>query len=85
MTLWYGITGSVVPGAGAFEIAAHAELTKYKDTVKGRSRLGYLLFCWTASEYNSSACCVHSVISLYAVGHKPCIFFRIFVHTGMTE
>ncbi|XP_013384439.1 T-complex protein 1 subunit zeta [Lingula anatina] len=32
--------GSVVPGAGAFEIAAHAELFKYKETVKGRARLG---------------------------------------------
>ena len=47
MTPLYEITGSVVPGAGAFETAAHAELTKYKDTIKGRSRLGYLLFCWT--------------------------------------
>jgi T-complex protein 1 subunit zeta len=32
--------GAVVPGAGAFEIVAHAALTKYKDTVKGRARLG---------------------------------------------
>jgi len=37
------VTGSVVPGAGAFEIAAHAELMKSKDTIKGRSRLGYLM------------------------------------------
>lgn len=29
-----------MPGAGAFEIAAHAALMKYKDTVKGRARLG---------------------------------------------
>jgi len=35
-----GLKGSVVPGAGAFEIAAHAELMKSKDTIKGRSRLG---------------------------------------------
>jgi len=40
-----GLTGSVVPGAGAFEIAAHAELMKCKDTIKGRSRLGYLPLC----------------------------------------
>ena len=32
--------GCVVPGAGAFEVAAHAELMKFKDTVKGRARLG---------------------------------------------
>jgi len=32
--------GSVVPGAGAYEIAAYSELMKYKDTVKGRARLG---------------------------------------------
>jgi T-complex protein 1 subunit zeta len=36
--------GSVIPGAGAFEIAAHAALMKYKDTVKGRSRLGVQAF-----------------------------------------
>jgi len=41
------LVGSVVPGAGAFEIAAHAELTKCKDTIKGRSRLGYLLLLLT--------------------------------------
>ena len=29
-----------MPGAGAFEIAAHAALIKYKDTVKGKARLG---------------------------------------------
>jgi uncharacterized protein YfaT (DUF1175 family) len=32
--------GSVVPGAGAFEIAAYTALMKFKDTVKGRARLG---------------------------------------------
>ncbi|KAI0208781.1 T-complex protein 1 subunit zeta [Lamellibrachia satsuma] len=32
--------GCVIPGAGAFEIAAHAALMKFKDTVKGRARLG---------------------------------------------
>ncbi|XP_065176480.1 T-complex protein 1 subunit zeta-like [Sycon ciliatum] len=31
---------SVVPGAGAFEIAAHAELMDYMKSVKGRQRLG---------------------------------------------
>ncbi|KAK2165917.1 hypothetical protein LSH36_44g06003 [Paralvinella palmiformis] len=36
--------GSVVPGAGAFEIAAHATLVKFKDTVKGRARLGIQAF-----------------------------------------
>lgn len=32
--------GAVVPGAGAFELAAHAALQKYKDEVKGRAKLG---------------------------------------------
>jgi len=30
----------VVPGAGAFEVAASAALMKFKETVKGRARLG---------------------------------------------
>ncbi len=34
------VAESVVPGAGAFEIAAHAALIKHKETVKGRARLG---------------------------------------------
>jgi T-complex protein 1 subunit zeta len=32
--------GCVIPGAGAFEVAAHAALKKYLETVKGRARLG---------------------------------------------
>lgn len=32
--------GSVVPGAGAFEIAAHSALTALKETVSTRARLG---------------------------------------------
>lgn len=32
--------GFVVPGAGAFEIAAHKVLVAYKEQVKGRARLG---------------------------------------------
>ena len=34
------LSGCVIPGAGAFEVAAHAALVKYKDQVKGRARLG---------------------------------------------
>ncbi|KAJ1524360.1 hypothetical protein ONE63_010862 [Megalurothrips usitatus] len=34
----------VVPGAGATEIATHKELMKYKDTVKGKARLGIQAF-----------------------------------------
>merc|ERR1711973_644375 len=34
----------VLPGAGAFEIAAYQELMKYKDSVKGRARLGVQAF-----------------------------------------
>ena len=32
--------GSVVPGAGAFEVAVNAALTEFKKSVKGRARLG---------------------------------------------
>jgi len=32
--------GCVVPGAGAYEVAAHAALKKFMETVKGRARLG---------------------------------------------
>ena len=34
------VTDCIVPGAGAFEVAAHAALIKHKETVKGRARLG---------------------------------------------
>lgn len=36
--------GSVVPGAGAFEVAVSAALTEFKKTVKGRARLGVQAF-----------------------------------------
>ncbi|CAM9630578.1 unnamed protein product [Phaeothamnion confervicola] len=36
--------GAVVDGAGAFEIAAHCSLMKYKDTIKGRAKLGVQAF-----------------------------------------
>lgn len=32
--------GCVVPGAGAFEVAAYQELQRFKDEVKGKTRLG---------------------------------------------
>jgi len=35
-----GCLGSVVPGAGAFELAAHVMLKKAEDEVKGRAKLG---------------------------------------------
>jgi len=35
---------ALVPGAGAFEIAANRELQAYKDTVKGKTRLGIQAF-----------------------------------------
>jgi len=31
---------AVIPGGGAFEVAAHCDLMKFKDTVKGKSKLG---------------------------------------------
>ncbi|KAH8402062.1 hypothetical protein KR009_009515 [Drosophila setifemur] len=35
---------SVLPGAGAFELKAHAELQKFKHSVKGKAQLGVHLF-----------------------------------------
>jgi len=32
--------GFLVPGAGAFEICANRELTAFKDTVSGKTKLG---------------------------------------------
>lgn len=34
----------LVPGAGAFEMKANSELNKYKETVKGKARLGVAAF-----------------------------------------
>jgi len=36
--------GYVVPGAGAFQLAAHADLMKFKSTVAGRVKLGVQAF-----------------------------------------
>ncbi|KAI8358038.1 hypothetical protein B0O80DRAFT_424142 [Mortierella sp. GBAus27b] len=36
--------GSVVPGAGAFQVALHSHLLKFKDTVKGRVKAGITSF-----------------------------------------
>lgn len=36
--------GCFVPGAGAYEIAANRELLTYRDTIKGKSRLGVQAF-----------------------------------------
>ncbi|CAG9770184.1 unnamed protein product [Ceutorhynchus assimilis] len=35
---------AVIPGAGAFEIAANKELLQWKDTVKGKTRLGVVAY-----------------------------------------
>uniref|UniRef100_A0A915N4N9 Uncharacterized protein n=1 Tax=Meloidogyne javanica TaxID=6303 RepID=A0A915N4N9_MELJA len=42
--LFFYFIGAVVPGAGAFEIAAYCTLKKLADTVKGRAKLGVLAF-----------------------------------------
>ncbi|KAF2077560.1 hypothetical protein CYY_001101 [Polysphondylium violaceum] len=36
--------GCVIPGGGAFQIAAYADLMKFKDTVVGRTKLGVQAF-----------------------------------------
>jgi len=36
--------GYIIPGAGAFQIAAHADLMKYKETVTGRTKFGIQAF-----------------------------------------
>ena len=38
------ISEAVVPGAGAFEVAVSKELHKFKETVKGKTRLGVQAF-----------------------------------------
>uniref|UniRef100_A0A915J1D9 Uncharacterized protein n=1 Tax=Romanomermis culicivorax TaxID=13658 RepID=A0A915J1D9_ROMCU len=38
------VSGCVVPGAGAFELSAHARLTQLKNETKGRQRLGVQAF-----------------------------------------
>jgi len=38
------IDRAVIPGAGAFEIACYLELMKYKDSVKGKQKLGVQAF-----------------------------------------
>jgi len=35
---------AVIPGAGAFEIAANKELLQWKDTIKGKTRLGVVAY-----------------------------------------
>ena len=40
MTVLSCCAGFVVPGAGAFEVAAHRELLKLRDEVKGKTKLG---------------------------------------------
>ena len=35
---------AVIPGAGAFELAAHADLMEYSKTVVGRAKLGVQAF-----------------------------------------
>lgn len=40
LTLIIFLIECVIPGAGAFEVAASAALMKFKETVKGRARLG---------------------------------------------
>lgn len=42
--VFFNIAGAIVPGAGAFEIFAWQELQKYKDEIKGKSRLGIQAF-----------------------------------------
>ena len=36
----HDVAGCILPGAGAFEIAAHHELIMFKNQVKGRASLG---------------------------------------------
>ena len=36
----FKFTGAVIPGAGAYEIAAHAALTILRESVSTRARLG---------------------------------------------
>lgn len=70
--------GSVIPGAGAFQIAAYSELQKFKTTVIGKQRLGVEIFAEAlliipkTLASNSGFDPVDSIVTLqeeYAKGH----------------
>lgn len=44
ITLVLFFQGCLIPGGGAFEIAASCQLVKLRDSVKGRARLGVQAF-----------------------------------------
>jgi len=78
----------VIPGAGAFEIAAHAALVKHKETVKGRARLGVqayadaLLVIPKTLAINSGLDAQETIVKLqeeYATAGQP---VGIDLHTG---
>ena len=79
--------GFVVPGAGAFQIAAHAELMKYKNTVPGRARLGVqafadaLLVIPKTLASNSGFDALDTIVTLqvtFSIMQRKCLIFIFF-------
>jgi len=79
--------GYIVPGGGAFEIAAHAELMKYKDSVSGRAKFGIqafadaLLVIPKTLAANSGFDVIESILKLQEA-HSKGIVVGIDVQTG---
>ncbi|XP_075212377.1 chaperonin containing TCP1 subunit 6 [Lycorma delicatula] len=80
--------GCVVPGAGAFEIAAYQELQNYKNTVKGKSRLGIqayaeaLLVIPKTLAVNSGFDAQESIVKLQEEGKGVNMVVGLDINTG---
>ncbi|XP_071452313.1 T-complex protein 1 subunit zeta [Hetaerina americana] len=80
--------GSVVPGAGAFEMAAYLKLQKYKDEVKGKARLGIqayaeaLLVIPKTLASNSGFDCQDTIVKLSEESHSSGALVGLDVTTG---
>jgi T-complex protein 1 subunit zeta len=79
--------GCIIPGGGAFEIAAHAELMKYKEEVTGRAKYGIqgfadaLLVIPKTLAANSGFDVIESILKLQEAYSKGNVV-GIDVHTG---
>ena len=70
--------GAVVPGAGAFEIAAYSALMEYKTSVKGRARLGIQVSVKHMSIYVCVACVLRWILCFWC-------YLWVCIHTGQFE
>jgi len=67
----------VVPGAGAFEIAANKELLKFKDTVKGKARLG-------VQAYAEALLSIPKVLGEFDISHQT-LPENLYLGVGLTS